>query len=116
MLCGTIKASLDKYTSHYSVVKTKEEYLKLEDKHTYDVMAIWGVSPFAGAVVIDQIENNKVLKYVHSLSTGVDGYCSIKSFRDSLIPLTNARGAFAEILAEYVMLGMLYFAKHVPMF
>lgn len=53
---------------------------------------------------------------MHSLSAGVDEVCAIKSFRDSTIPLTNARGAFADILSEYVLLGMLYHGKHVEYF
>ena len=53
---------------------------------------------------------------MHSLSVGVDEVCSIPEFRSSNIPLTNARGAFSEVLAEYIMLGMLYHAKHVEYF
>ena len=62
------------------------------------------------------MSNSKEFKYMHSLSVGVDEVCSIKDFRNSKIPLTNARGAFSHILAEYVLLGMLYHAKHVEHF
>ena len=53
---------------------------------------------------------------MHSLSVGVDEVCGVQTFRESKIPLTNARGAFSDILAEFVLLGMLYHAKHVELF
>ena len=53
---------------------------------------------------------------MHSLSVGCDEYCSVQKFRESSIPLTNAKGAFSDILAEYVLAGMLYHAKHIPSF
>jgi phosphoglycerate dehydrogenase-like enzyme len=62
------------------------------------------------------MKNSKAFKYMHSLSVGVDEVCAVKEFRECSIPLTNARGAFSEILAEYILLGMLYHAKHVEYF
>lgn len=62
------------------------------------------------------MQNSKAFKYMHSLSVGVDEVCSIPAFRNSSIPLTNARGAFSDVLAEYILLGMLYHAKHVEYF
>lgn len=53
---------------------------------------------------------------MHSLSVGCDEYCSLKSFRESQIPLTNAKGAFSDVLGEYVLAGILYHAKHIPSF
>jgi phosphoglycerate dehydrogenase-like enzyme len=53
---------------------------------------------------------------VHSLSVGVDEHCSIKKFRESPMPLTNARGAFSHVLGEYILFGILYFAKHCEYF
>lgn len=60
--------------------------------------------------------NNKNLKWVHSLSAGIDGYVAIQEFRDSEIPLTNAKGAFSSILGEFIGLGVLYHAKHLERF
>jgi len=37
-------------------------------------------------------------------------------FRASAIPLTNVKGAFSHVLAEYIALGMLYHAKSVELF
>lgn len=52
------------------------------------------------------------VKWVHSLSAGVEG-ALIPEFVNSPVPLTNARGVFAPSLAEFVLLGMLYFYKRV---
>jgi phosphoglycerate dehydrogenase-like enzyme len=49
---------------------------------------------------------------VHSLSAGVEKLL-IPEFVESPVPLTNARGVFKRPLAEFVVLGMLYFFKHV---
>jgi phosphoglycerate dehydrogenase-like enzyme len=53
----------------------------------------------------------KVL-WVHSLSAGVEKVL-IHDFIDSAVPLTNARGVFKRSLAEFAVLGMLYFTKRV---
>lgn len=71
---------------------------------------------FAPLVYEDQVLNNKNLKWVHSLSAGIDGYVAKKAVQDSEIPLTNAQGAFSDVLAEFVMLGVLYHTKHVEKF
>jgi phosphoglycerate dehydrogenase-like enzyme len=47
------------------------------------------------------------------LSVGCDEYITIDAFRDSNLPLTNARGAFSDVLAEYILCGILHFAKNV---
>ena len=52
------------------------------------------------------------LKWVHSLSAGVEKLL-FPAFANSSIPLTNARGVFKRSLAEFVVLGMLYFTKRV---
>jgi phosphoglycerate dehydrogenase-like enzyme len=51
-------------------------------------------------------------KWVHSLSAGVEKVLS-PDFRESPVPLTNARGVFKRSLAEFAVLGMLYFTKRV---
>jgi len=52
------------------------------------------------------------LKWIHSLSAGVEKLL-FPAFAGSAVPLTNARGVFKRSLAEFVVLGMLYFSKRV---
>ena len=56
--------------------------------------------------------HTRKVKWVHSLSAGVERVL-IPAFRESPVPLTNARGVFKRSLAEFALLGMLYFSKHV---
>jgi len=56
------------------------------------------------------------LKWVHSINNGADGYLAKKSFKESEIPLTNAKGAYSDVLGEFVALGVLYHTKHVERF
>ena len=99
-------------------MQSRDAYFKLPEKqrYSYDVIAPWGLPGFAKELIEDQTHNNKNFKWLHSLSVGCDEYCSVKAFRESSIPCTNARGAFSDVLAEYVLLGMLYHAKHVEAF
>ena len=50
------------------------------------------------------------------MSAGIDGYVVVNEFRNSPIPLTNAKGNFSEILGEFVALGVLYHSKHLERF
>jgi phosphoglycerate dehydrogenase-like enzyme len=50
------------------------------------------------------------------LSAGIDGYVAVQEFRDSDIPLTNAKGAFSTILGEFIALGVLFHTKHLSRF
>jgi phosphoglycerate dehydrogenase-like enzyme len=54
----------------------------------------------------------KKLKWIHSMSAGVEQIL-FPELINSSIPLTNARGVFKRSLAEFALLGMLYFAKGV---
>ena len=118
VLTGVISKELERYVSHYRVVRTREEYFGMaaEERYGFEVLAVWGLPGFAKSLVEDQVENSKCFKYMHSLSVGCDEYCSVQKFRESSIPLTNARGAFSDVLAEYVLTGMLYFSKHIESF
>src|SRR6202451_4619298 len=70
-------------------------------------------SGFVGGVKFEPIWSlAKRVKWVHSLSAGVES-ALIPEFVNSPVPLTNARGVFAPSLAEFVVLGMLYFLKRV---
>ena len=52
------------------------------------------------------------LRWVHSLSAGVEKLL-FPELVESSIPVTNARGVYKRPLAEFAVLGMLYFYKHV---
>jgi len=70
----------------------------------------------APGVLEKQISQNKNLKWVHSISAGIDGYVAVKSFKESPIPLTNAKGAYSAVLGEFIALGVLYHTKHLERF
>lgn len=76
-LTGKIKDSLAKHTSHYTTVTSRDQYFKLEDRYTYNLIAVWGLPGFSKEVIEDQLNNSTALEYIHSLSVGVDEHCSI---------------------------------------
>jgi len=53
------------------------------------------------------------VRWVHSLHAGVESMLS-PEFVASPVPLTNARGVFAEALAEFALAAILHFAKRIP--
>ena len=112
-----IKGTVDKYIGESQVVATMEEYEALTDeqKQSYDNICVQ-MGTIAPKVLEHQVSFNKNLKWVHSISAGIDGYVAVKSFRDSPIPLTNAKGAYSEILGEFIALGTLYHSKHLERF
>ncbi|HYP07262.1 MAG TPA: D-2-hydroxyacid dehydrogenase [Bryobacteraceae bacterium] len=55
----------------------------------------------------------KAVRWIHSMSAGVE-HLMFPAIVDSPVPLTNARGVFAESLGEFVIAAALYFAKHFP--
>ena len=54
----------------------------------------------------------KQVKWVHSLSAGVEKML-FPELIESPVPLTNAKGVFKRSLAEFAVLGILYFYKRV---
>jgi len=54
------------------------------------------------------------VRWVHSLWAGVEGILT-PEFVASAVPLTNARGVFADALGEYALAAILYFAKDMPL-
>ncbi len=52
-------------------------------------------------------------RWVHSIATGIDRIASPTLLAHPIV-LTNTRGVFSPALAEFALLGMLYFAKNVP--
>jgi len=55
----------------------------------------------------------KNVRWVHSLSAGVENLLFAELI-ESPVPVTNARGVFKRSLAEFSILGMLYFYRQVP--
>jgi len=56
----------------------------------------------------------KKVRWVHSLSAGVEQVL-FQELVQSEVPLTNAKGVFKRSLAEFAVLGVLYFAKRLPL-
>ena len=56
------------------------------------------------------------MKWAHTLSSGIDGFVAVEEFKNSAIPLTNAKSAFSTILGEFIALGVLYHTKHLERF
>ena len=116
-LIARIPEQMAKYVSSYKCVKDMDEYAALseEDKNV-DIVVVQLGTTCSGPVLKDQVINNANLKWVHSLSAGIDGYVAVQEFRESEIPLTNAKGAFSTILGEFIALGVLYHTKHLERF
>lgn len=117
-LLAGIKDSFDKYISAHKFVSNVEEYeaLPADEKYTFDIVMVQLGTTCAGPVIKDQTINSKQFKWVHSLSAGIDGYVAVQEFKNSDIPLTNAKGAFSTILGEFIALGVLYHCKHLERF
>ena len=108
---------MTKYVSSYKTVKDMDEYAALSDEDkAVDIVVVQLGTTCSGPVLKEQVLNNSNLKWVHSLSAGIDGYVAVPEFRDSNIPLTNAKGAFSSILGEFIALGVLYHTKHLERF
>jgi phosphoglycerate dehydrogenase-like enzyme len=63
-----------------------------------------------GAVFKALFPRAKSVRWIHSLSAGVENIVS-PELAASPVPLTNARGVFAESLGEFVIAAALFFAK-----
>jgi len=65
----------------------------------------------SGVALLEQIwPMAKRVRWVHTRSAGLDGLL-FPGLVDSPVTLTNARGVFSEILAEFTIGAMLFFAK-----
>ena len=116
-LMKTIQSSLDTYIESYDIVSSFEEYegLPEEKRNSYDLYAPQ-MGPSATKILEHQCNNNKNLKWVQALTAGVDAYCNIDVFKKNQIPLTNVKGAFSDVLGEFIALGVLYHTKNVERF
>jgi phosphoglycerate dehydrogenase-like enzyme len=90
---------------------TNDEKESEELARTADVILY---SSLAGKLVSlpEVFHNAPRLKWIHSMSAGVEKLL-FPELVASPIPLTNARGVYKRSLAEFVVLGMLYFSKRV---
>lgn len=61
------------------------------------------------------LKNSPNVKWIHTRSAGVEGILG-ETLKTNSVVLTNAQGVFAESLAEFAIMGMLYFAKDVNRF
>lgn len=92
--------------AEWTVSYSREEAVGLAP--TADVVLAGVGAP--AAIVQPVIEAAPQLKWLHSLSAGVD-HIMATSIRNSAIPVTNAKGAYSGSLGEYCVAAMLYFAK-----
>ena len=111
-LCARMKTPL---SDEYDICKSIEDYNSLTDKYSYDLMVVL-YGGFVLDILNDQAKNSQRLKWVHSVSAGIDAYVSAADFRASPIPLTNVKGAFSAVLGEFIGLGMLYHTKKLESF
>ncbi|MCB0322789.1 MAG: D-2-hydroxyacid dehydrogenase [Bdellovibrionales bacterium] len=76
--------------------------------HDADAALLWFTDP---SLIDPLLATNPKLKWLHASSTGVENYVT-PALRAHPALLTNARGLFADPLGEWVIGGMLYFAKN----
>eukprot|EP00347_Sterkiella_histriomuscorum_P002277 403368774 len=94
--------------SSKALIKSKQQYDELgETKYDYDCILVSDAA-LAKVILQDQCINSQKLQWVHSLLVGIDVICSVEEFKlnDSII-LTNAKGAFSESLAEFIIYSIL---------
>jgi len=78
-----------------------------QSARTADVILHWSVD----LAIFEQVWRMAPrVQWVHSLSAGLDGVL-FPALAASPVPLTNARGVFSEILGEFAIGAVLYFAK-----
>ena len=85
-LIAQIPDAMSKYVADYKFIKDMADYDKLsaEDKRADCVVVQLGTTT-ANPVLKAQMAGNIHLKWVHSLSSGIDGYVSVPEFRESEI-------------------------------
>ena len=115
----------DKLNSLLSLISSQEKCLitpyyieqneideKIKDIKDLDMVTS---DPKCAPYIPKILNHYKNIKWVHSMFAGVDKFLSQKEiFDNNEIILTNARGAFAEPLAEFTILSMLHFNYNVP--
>ena len=98
----------------YDIVRSLDQYNVLSDKYSYDALIVWFGGLFVQTVLNDQALYSKKIRWVHSLTAGVDNYLLAKEFMNAEhLPLTNSKGCFSQGLAEYIAFGLLYHTKNL---
>jgi len=73
--------------------------------------------PHESDLAVDFINLNPQLKWIHCMWAGVDKFLSKKEISENdKIILTNARGAYANSLAEYSIFAMLYYSYNTNLY
>lgn len=96
----------------FRILNSSDDFYELPFlAHTVDCLAVMGLSAQQLDRLIEKLPN---LKWVHSFFAGVDAILGpgLASRRD--LPLTNAKGAFSQSLAEFAIFGFMYFTKCLP--
>lgn len=108
---------MDQYVGWYKIIETMEEYGALtEAEKKVDCIVVMGGKSCVTELLRAQLTDNTNLKFVHSLSAGIEPYIAGEEFRNSAIPLCNAKGAFSVSLGEFIALGVLYHTKRLERF
>ncbi|CDW91517.1 2-hydroxyacid dehydrogenase [Stylonychia lemnae] len=97
----------------YTLLKSTKQYQEMneEQKYNFDVILVRNPA-LAKEIMPDQCSNSKKLKWVHSLLAGIDLLCNVTELRENDgIILTNAKGAFSNSLAEFIIYGLLFFSS-----
>lgn len=63
--------------------------------------------------VLKVMQRSPKLEWIHAMYAGLDRSL-FPELIESPIPLTNGSGVFSQSLGEFIMLGVLYFAKDMP--
>ncbi|KAK9790351.1 hypothetical protein WJX73_000184 [Symbiochloris irregularis] len=97
-----------------AIGRTPEE-IGAADWNRATVLLNCGVGPNAGKRETIEALWPKLskLKWIHSASAGIEKLV-FKQLVDSDVVVTNAKGTFSHALAEFAILGCMYFAKEVP--
>lgn len=103
--------SLDPIREAANIFVSNDE--KALEEHAGEAEIILSSGLTGKAVSLREIwRHARKVQWVHSLSAGVDNLL-FPELVESKVPVTNARGVFKRPLAEFAVLGMLYFYKRV---
>ena len=95
----------------FHVVSPSELQASKDRLQTVEAALLWEIPPSSLAELFALCP---ALKWAHAKSAGVENL-PLSLFREHNITLTNAAGVFAESLAEFVVAGLLYFLKDIPL-
>ena len=101
---------LDRLPDNANVVATADQAHAISYAPQADVI----VCDMSRAALLKAvIPHTTKLQWVHSISAGVESLV-FPEMIDSPATLTNGRGAYKRSLAEFVIAGAMFFAKHMP--